>query len=109
MGALEALKAGLHQRNSFPGQFCLLEISIALGAHDTRLGPQRELTKGDLFSGPLLDDRNSQIVTFHIRQAQNKPDSQIRPGGPVTPVHSPTSAKGKSTVSKIMVKAHSAP
>jgi hypothetical protein len=64
MGALEALKAGLHRRNPLPGQICLLEISIALGEHDTRLGSQRELTKRDLFSGPLLKDRNSQIITL---------------------------------------------
>jgi hypothetical protein len=64
MGGLEALKAGLHRRNALPGQICLLEISIALGEHDARLGSQRELTKRDLFSGRLLDCRNSQIVTF---------------------------------------------
>jgi len=45
MGALGALKAGLHQRNRLPRQICFLEISIALGEHDTRIGSQRELTR----------------------------------------------------------------
>jgi len=64
MGTFEALNANLHQRNPLPGQICLLEISIALGEHDTRIGSQGELMKRDLFFGHLLDDRNSQIVAF---------------------------------------------
>jgi len=64
MGALEALNAGLRDRNPLPGQICLIEISIALGEHDTRIGSQGELMKRDLFFGHLLDDRNSQIVAF---------------------------------------------
>src|SRR5260370_33508828 len=60
-------------------------ISIALGAYDIKLDSQRALKKTNIFSGPLLWDWNSQIVTFWIRQAQNKPGSQIRAVDPVTP------------------------
>ena len=48
MGALEALNAGLRERNPLPGQIGRLEISIASSAHDAELRPQGELAKRSL-------------------------------------------------------------
>ncbi len=48
MGALDALVAGLRERKPLTWAICLVEISIALGPHDTKLGSQRELTKRSL-------------------------------------------------------------
>jgi hypothetical protein len=53
-----------HQRNLLHCPILSSRMSIAFGAHDTRLGSQRELRKRVLFPGLLLDDRNSQTVTF---------------------------------------------
>ena len=108
MGALGVLNAGLTRETCYTAQFCLLEISIAFGAHDTRLGSQRELRKRALFPGLLLDDRNSQTVTFESDKPRISLDHKSGQEVPL-PLFIHPSAEGESTVSKITVKAHSAP